>query len=414
MREAACILAAVVCCAALAAAQVPESHAGTPGPQDAFGRKLVAVATISPRDYRGLVALKQLRRLAHEGEVSGAVLKPLTGYAAYTGPFDWLVWEALAAGGEPVEMSCLHALERRPDDPVSMIVLATIEVPSKAATARLATLRPSRRASWFSRTAYALCMSVRGDRSEDWTAQLVDAILHPADPLHFPGYDLFMELLALVAPRLERSPELEAALWRSLGDESNECRVSAVVPLLALASRPLSASQAELLQRAVRNGGLKDSMEPAFLVHLVLARMGVHTELEMERALSEIGSMSAEYRFAVSVFETPYVGMFMDPKLTGLLEEALWNGSREVKLGALALASAMGPDAAGMLPAIERLVSDQDREVARDARKARVLVAGLNEEGEWVHKEDARVLELAYPWEDTWPGASDSAPLAPH
>jgi hypothetical protein len=235
-------------------------------------------------------------------------------------------------------------------------------------------------------------------------AQVVDAILHPADPLHVPGYDLFMEILALVAPRLERSPELEAALWQSLGDESNEYRVFAVLPLLALASRPLSASQAELLQRAIRTSWLKDLIEPAFLVHLVLARMGVDTELEMERALSDIG-MSKDYRFdtvprafrlAVSGFGTPYVGMFMDPNLTGLLEQALSSESREVKLGALALVSAMGPDANGMLPALERLLSDPDREVARDARKARVLVAGLNEEAEWVHKEDARLVGDAY------------------
>jgi hypothetical protein len=56
----------------------------------------------------------------------------------------------------------------------------------------------------------------------------------------------------------------------------------------------------------------------------------------------------------------------------------------------------MGPDANGMLPALERLLSDPDREVARDARKARVLVAGLNEEAEWVHKEDARLVGDAY------------------
>lgn len=397
LRRAGRILATGACCVTLAMSRPPDWRRPQAGPKDRVGRKFVAVATISPPDNRGDVALKQLRCLAHGGDISGAVLKPLAALQGYMGPFEWLVWETLAAGGEPVEMSCLQALERSPDDPLCIGVLAIVEAPSKAATARLGALRPLGTACWFSRTAYALGMCVRGDRAEDWMAQVVDGILHPADPMYPPAsYGLFMNALAAVAPRLERSPELEEALWHSLGDERNEYRVFAVLPLLTIGSTPLSASRADLLERAIRTSWLKELIEPAFLVHLSLARMGADAKPEMEKALSEIGTMSREYRFAASMFGTPYVGTFMDPKLTGHLQEGLSSGPREVKLGALALVSAMGPDASAMLPALDHLVSDQDREVARDARKARVLVAGLNEEGEWVYKEDARLLGEAY------------------
>lgn len=120
--------------------------------------------------------------------------------------------------------------------------------------------------------------------------------------------------------------------------------------------------------------------------------MGLDPEANAEKALGAIGSvrvMATHDGWEASVM---MADTLVNDALASQIRRGLSASSASVRLGAVRIALAMGPDARQMLPDLERLLSDADLRVAKEAGRARVLVAGLDKEGHWVLEDEAKGL----------------------
>jgi hypothetical protein len=333
--------------------------------------------------------------MARSGELSGEALRPIVKRESWVPPLDDLAAEAVAEGGSKADALVMEAFRQRGDG-WRLLALALARTPSAAVTEELAELANSKENRSAHRMSYSLVLAARGDGSRDWLAEVVRGLRRPVDAGEALDREWFLHALFYAARRLTPSPALLDRLWQMVADDSGETGIGALATYAILSPELPDPAKSQTLRRFltdIRPAGPPEAQALAEAVTcLALARMGLDPEANAEKALGAIGSVGAMATHDGWEASVMMADTLVNDALALQVGRGLSASSASVRLGAVRIALAMGPDACQMLPDLERLLSDADLRVAEEARRVRVLVAGLDKEGHWVFNDEAKGL----------------------
>jgi len=356
---------------------------------------LVAVAS-RPFDLaKAHVALKQLRLRAEAGLADGQTLAPLVEARHLSWPLAGSYYRVLAAGGQQMEPLLLRKVneESRYD---LLAALALAEPPAADVTAglremaRRSDLRPGTRAL------VALALAARGDRAQQWAEEVARYLRAASGDGEENERWLVWQAVACAAPKLRGEQALQEVLWQVAASGAGSER--GWDALIACASAaPWDVEQVrvqELRAKWLASGDALPCLDRA-IIHMALARLSAGPEADKDALLSAVGGLWDDPSYSgeagrVLLFASE---LLINDPVARVIQSGLTAESRVTRLGAVRLAMMMGPDAKGMLDALGEVAAGADPAVAREARRARVLVGGLDAQGDWVFADDAWLLE---------------------
>ncbi len=316
-------------------------------------------------------------------------LRPRTSYSAT------LLAHILAHGEEGVDekvFGALRSLELSGRHltllPFFAAALANSRRPSPDVTEQLVAMAArERRVQVLS--FYSLVLALRGDRTRDWTGDVMRYLQSPPDmadadeEAEVLDHSFFVALLPHVGMRLAENDRLTQVLWSCVAsvdhrDPSSQWLGTCCLAALAVGSpAQVTQDRIDLVKR--KAGGLPPG--PRALWSLCLARMDRSNNEPIRNALELLGSDA--YGLSVNLLLTDVAFLLFDPTLVAGVQAELVSRSRKARLGAVRVAGMLGPQASAMLAQVNRLANDPDEEVARTARSVRQVVAGVGPDGQW-------------------------------